>query len=139
MGIFVTYNPGYMGRNELHDNLKILCRPIAMVIPEYRHVAENLLFSEGFYQASELSVKISIIYKLCSDRLTFVNHYDFGMRSMCSVLKVAGNLKRADKSVNESSIFYRALIDCNVPKLIQQDIPIFKSLVQDFFMGQQAY
>ena len=64
-------------------------------------MAENMLFSEGFYQASDLSNKIATIYKLCSDRLTFMDHYDFGMRSMCSVLKLAGDLKRLDKNSNE--------------------------------------
>lgn len=69
-GVFITMNPGYLGRSELPEGLKALFRPITVVVPDLELICENMLMAEGFIEAKVLAKKFTTLYALCKDLLS---------------------------------------------------------------------
>ena len=140
VGIFITMNPGYAGRTELPENIKALFRTCAMIRPDLAIICENMLMSEGFLGARDLAIKFTTLYGLSGGNISGEGgllskqpHYDWGLRAIASVLRVAGVMKRGSPEQPEEMVLMRALRDFNTPKIPNWDIPIFLRLIQDLF------
>eukprot|EP00736_Rhodelphis_marinus_P001173 Rmarinus@m.17616 len=139
-GIFVTLNPagkGYGGRSKLPDNLKQLFRAVAMSAPDNELIAEVLLFAEGFSEAKELGRKAVRVFSLSRQLLSEQQHYDWGLRALKTVLRVAGELiqtaRRKKQDCKEAEILIQSLRVNTLSKLTYSDAHNFESIIVDVF------
>ena len=146
-GIFVTLNPagkGYGGRSKLPDNLKLLFRPVAMSRPNNELIAEVMLFAEGFKNAKTLSNKVVNIFQLSRQILSNQRHYDWGLRALKTILKIAGELiteqrakgkGKAEDPGLEAQILLKSILDNTTSKLTSSDLSKFNQLINDVLPG----
>lgn len=137
-------NPGYAGRSALPDNLKALFRPVAMVSPDARLIAQVLLYTLGFSHAEGLARRAGALFSACAEQLSRQGHYDWGLRALKTVLVAAGRVRRHGSAIaadrehdgslaTEAACLCQATLQTTLPKLVPEDIAPFRSLLAAAF------
>ncbi len=121
-------------RVELPDNLKLLFRPVAMMLPDKSLIAEVILYSMGFRNARDLAKKIIETYQMCSEQLSSQYHYDYSLRAVKSVVSAGSKLKFAKpEEDDEYKIILKAMCQVNLPQFVGDDVTLFKGILADVF------
>lgn len=132
-GIFITYNPLYEGRTTLPDNLKSKYLTFMMNVPDVRDIAEVLFSTQGFLTGPQLAIEIVKVFERLQRKCSPQIHYDFGLRSMKSVLITCGKIKRmlinASQDIPELQILVQSLFNVVLPKLIPEDQSVFTNAI----------
>lgn len=117
-----------------------------MVVPDRNLIAQVMLYSQGIVSAEKLAPKVVDLFLSCQEKMSPQRHYDFGLRALKTLLVSAGALKRqaiegkGDLQGEELELAEKnALIvgACNnvLPKLIAEDMAVFKEVLEEVFPG----
>lgn len=60
------------------------------------------------------------------------------MRAVKSVLIASGSLRRMHPELSEDKIVLKAIVDVNLPKFLQDDVPLFTGIYMDLFPGTEV-
>ncbi|KAI8911022.1 hypothetical protein EDD86DRAFT_269734 [Gorgonomyces haynaldii] len=127
-----------MIKPEFTDILKMQMRTVAFTIPDMISWAKSSLYTCGFSDAERLGQHLGSLFIIASDHLSHQPHYDFTLRTMRMVVRLAENFyHEGAKSEKESIVL--AIHSYLVPKLLVDDIEIFKGLVQLVFNATPAW
>ncbi|ODV62102.1 dynein heavy chain [Ascoidea rubescens DSM 1968] len=132
-GIFITMNPTYAGRSSLPENLKKQFRSFSMDKPDREIITEVILISQGFTTSKQISKIIAGFFvdlqKVAQKEL----HYDFGLRSIKSILSNCGKIKRKGFTLDEEKIAFKSIKSSIAPKLVSADVEKFNELTIKYF------
>lgn len=142
-GLFVTMNPGYVGRNELPENLKKLFRAFAMDQPDKEIIADVILASQCFTYSREIANLLIPFFTDLDSTISRQPHYDFGLRTIKSILTKCGTSRQDQIAISnpridrefELGVLVKSLRESIAPKLVKEDVSVFEALLNKHFAG----
>ncbi|KAJ3292987.1 Dynein heavy chain 7, axonemal [Borealophlyctis nickersoniae] len=133
IGSFATVNESHIKNMEFSQKLRLHMRLVAMPFPDLKIIAQASLHSAGFTDAPSLGRKLGLLLELAPETLSHRSHYDFGLRTLKSILKLTQTVQQTHESKDELRSLIKAIHLHISPKLVQEDMPIFSQLVVSVF------
>lgn len=98
---------------------------IVNVLLKFKRLTSNLF---KLFQA--MAKKLVTLYQLADEQLSKQHHYDWSLRSLKAVIKLAAKMRLHQLNVCESVILIQALHQINLSKLSFEDVPLFSGLIK---------
>lgn len=117
--VFVTMNPGYAGRSVLPPNMRAQFREFWLTKPDAYEIARVLLASQG--RAADAAKRVVALLAELNQQLEPQQHYDWGLRTLKTVLKAMSTLSIDSEQACESVIR---------PRLLPADRVVFDRTMQ---------
>ena len=123
---------------KIPDNFRVLFRSIAMMNPDTTLITEVCLSAKGFVTARSLARKVTSIFSICQNTLSKQPHYEFGLRSIKSVIDLSIQFKHANREDDEMGIIFNAFHRLKFSELLPEDQKIFLEIAADIFPGTEV-
>lgn len=113
--------------------MKSQFRSFAVLPLDSVYIVQVILFANGFKEYKLLARKLVQLQELCAEQLSHAEHYDFGIRTTKSIVSLAKILKRQGDTLSETEVIVKAALQVNLPKLIAEDLILFKETCTQVF------
>jgi dynein heavy chain len=123
---------------KIPDNFRVLFRSIAMMNPDMTIITEVCLSAKGFTAARSLAGKVTSIFSICQNTLSKQPHYEFGLRSIKSVIDLAIEFKHESGEADEMGLIFTAFHRLKFSELLPEDQKIFLEIAADIFPGTEV-
>lgn len=118
---------------KIPDNFRVLFRSIAMMNPNAMIITQVCLSSKGFVNAHILARKVTSMFSICQNTLSKQPHYEFGLRSIKSVIDLSIKFKHENQEADETGIIFNAFYRLKFSELLPEDQKIFLEIAADIF------
>ncbi len=115
-------------KKQLPVSLTSLFRPVSMMSPDLEFIALTMLQAQGFEKSKLFSAQLVSLFKISKESLLHSATYDFGIRTLKSVILEMREVKRNNPHASELKSLLRALQNQVLLRMDRNDQIMFEVL-----------